>query len=134
MFQNYQSLIIAFQCNDNLPLLYAILRLFSIVLMLILYLKTLISMCYQFDYRSPSFINKKQSPIAFLATNVRAIYLALVDNSAIVSCFFEHQLTGPLFSIKIKSFVDFWLSLSSAQFKFKYSLIRSQFQLPYVIS
>lgn len=52
-------------------------------------------------------MSNKQSHITSLAASVRTIYLALVDNSAIVSCFLEHQLIDSPFSMKKKPDVDF---------------------------
>lgn len=53
--------------------------------------------------------------MASLAAKVRAIYSALVDDSIIMGCFLEYQLAETLFSIKMKSDVNFQLFLSLAQ-------------------
>lgn len=58
-------------------------------------------------FKTLSFASKKQSYILFFAARIKAIYLAYVDDRAIIDCFFEHQFTGPLFNIKIKFEVDF---------------------------
>ena len=71
--------------------------------------------------------------VTSLAANVRAIYSALVDDSATIDCLFEHQLTGSLFSMNIKPDVDFRLFLSPAQLQSEYLSTQSFFSLPYVI-
>lgn len=53
------------------------------------------------------------------------MYSALVDDNITISCFFKHQLIDPLLSMKMKLKVNFWLSLSFVQFKFKYSSTKS---------
>ncbi len=65
--------------------------------------------------KRPSSVNRSGSQVASFAVRVRAIYSASVDDSATVGCFFEHQLTGPPFSIKMKPDFDLRLSLSPAQ-------------------
>lgn len=91
------------------------------------------SACYWFGCRNSSFMSKRRSHVTSLAANVRAIYLVLVNNSAIIDGFFEHQLTGPSFSIKIKPEVNFWLSLSLTQVESEYSSTRGLSWLLYVI-
>lgn len=56
-------------------------------------------------------MNNEQSHIAFFMARVRVMYLVLVNKSAIMCYFLEHQLTGSLLSIKMKLEVDFWLFL-----------------------
>lgn len=51
------------------------------------------------------------SQVAFLAAKIKAIYSALVDDSTIIDCRFEHQLIGPPFNMNIKPKFDFQLSL-----------------------
>lgn len=49
----------------------------------------------------------EQCHVASFAARVRAMYSASVDDNATVGCFFEHQLTGPPFNMKIKPEGDF---------------------------
>lgn len=133
MYQNYWSLIIAFQWDDNFSPPHMMFRSFLIVWAFMLFLEILISAYCLSCSKNPSFVSKRPSHIAFLMANVRAIYLVLVDDNAIVVCFFKHQLTGPLFSMKIKSDVDFWLSLSLAQSESKYPSTKSLSWPPYMI-
>ena len=52
-------------------------------------------------------MRRSRSQVASLAASVKAMYSASVDDSATVDCRFEHQLTGPPFSINMKPEVDF---------------------------
>lgn len=52
--------------------------------------------------------------MTFFTTSVKAMYLASIDKKATIGYLFEYQLTGPPLSIKIKSEVDFQLSLPPA--------------------
>lgn len=61
------------------------------------------------------------------------MYSASVDDNATVRCFFEHQLTGPPFSMKIKPEVDFQSSLSPARSDSEYPSTKSLSWPPYVI-
>lgn len=72
-------------------------------------------------------MSSKQTIVASFVASVRAIYLVLIDNSIIVVCFLEHQLTVPLLSMKMKPEVDFWLFLLPAQSEFEYPSINSFF-------
>ena len=74
-----------------------------------------------------------RSQVASFATNVKAMYLVLVDERAIIGCLFEHQLIGPPLSMKIKLKVDFRLFLSSAQSKSEYPSTNSLLWPPWVI-
>lgn len=67
-----------------------------------------------YSYKSPKSVSKSQNYIAFLMAIIRVIYLALIDDSAIIDCFFEYQLIGSLFDIKIKADIYFQLFLSFA--------------------
>ena len=96
-------------------------------------LDILMSACYLSGCRRLSLVRKSRNHVTSLAANVRAIYSAFVDDSATVDCLFEHQLTGPLFSMNIKPDVDFWLSLSPAQSESEYPWTQSSFSPPYVI-
>lgn len=58
-------------------------------------------------------MSRKRGQVAFFVANVKAIYLALMEDWATVNCFLEHQLMKPLLSIKIKLNIDFRLSLFS---------------------
>lgn len=78
-------------------------------------------------------VKRGQRQIAFFAASIRAMYLAFVNNSATVSFLFEHQLTRPLFTMKIKLDVDVRLSLSPAPSESEYLSINSFSFLPYVI-
>ncbi len=49
--------------------------------------------------------------MAFFATRVSIIYSTSVNNKGIAAYFLEHQLTGPLFNIKINLDVDFFVTL-----------------------
>ena len=49
------------------------------------------------------------------AAKVSAMYSASVDDGATEICFFEHQLIGSLFIVKIRLKVDFLSTLSSVQ-------------------
>ena len=81
----------------------------------VLLYKTWMRVCYWSVYKRPSFVNRSQSQVASFIAKIRVIYSALVDNSAMVDCFFEHQLTGLPFKMKIKLNVDIQLSLFFAQ-------------------
>ena len=89
--------------------------------------------CCLSGWSSPSSIKSSRSHVASFAARVRVMYSASVDNRTIVDCFFEHQLTGPLLSMKIKPEVDFWLSLSPAQSESEYPSMRSLSWPPNVI-
>ena len=65
-------------------------------------------------------MRKRQSHVAPFAARVNAIYSASVNNKANVACFFEHQLTGLLLSMRIKLEVDFQLFLSPVQLESKH--------------
>lgn len=71
--------------------------------------------CCWSGHRRPSSVSRSLSQVVSFAARVRAIYSALVDDNATVDCFLEHQLTDPLFSIKMRPDVDLWLFLLSAQ-------------------
>ena len=70
-------------------------------------------------------MKKSCSQVASLAARVKAMYLASADDSTTINCHFEHQLTGPLFSINIKPEVDFQLSLLLVQSQSKYPTTQS---------
>lgn len=57
--------------------------------------------------KKPSLLKESYNYMASLTANIRAIYFAPVDDSAIVNCFFEYQLTSSLLSINIKLDIDF---------------------------
>lgn len=78
-------------------------------------------------------MRSKWSHVASLAASVRAMYSASMDDKAMVGCHFEHQLTGPPLSIKMKPKVDFRLFLSQAQAESEYPSTKSSSWLPYVI-
>lgn len=80
--------------------------------LVLLFLSTMfILACWSLGCKRLSLVKRRRSQVAFFAASVRAIYLASVDDNATIGCLFEQQLTGPLFNIKIKPDVDFWLSL-----------------------
>lgn len=72
-------------------------------------------------------MSNKRSHVASFVARVKAMYSALVDDNAAVGCFFEHQLTGPSLSMKIKPEVDFRLSLLPAQSESEYLTTKSLF-------
>lgn len=59
-------------------------------------------------------MSSKCNQVASFAANMKAIYLASVENKVTVGCLLERQLIGPLLSIKMKPDVDFRLFLSLA--------------------
>lgn len=68
---------------------------------------TLIS-AYWFNVLSkPSLISHSVSQVASIATNLKAIYSAFVNNKAIIAYFLAYQLTKRPFNIKKKQEVDF---------------------------
>lgn len=79
-------------------------------------------------------MSKRRSHVASFAAKVRAMYSTSVDNNATVGCFFKHQLTNPLFSMKMKLEFDFRLFLLLAQSEFEYPSTKSLFWLRYIIS
>ena len=70
-------------------------------------------------------MSSKQSHIASFATKVKAIYSALVNDNAIMACFFKQQLTGPPLSMKMMPEVDLQLFSSHAQSESKYPCTNS---------
>lgn len=58
-------------------------------------------------------MSKKRGQVASFVANIKAIYLAMMEDWATVNCFLEHQLMRPLLNIKIKFNIDFRLSLFS---------------------
>lgn len=77
--------------------------------MLVFFLLTLMRTYFWLNCKRSNFISNSYVNIVFLAANISAIYSILVEKKATMSYFFEHQLTGPPFSIKIKPKVNFWL-------------------------
>lgn len=49
--------------------------------------------------------------MAFFAAKVSATYSTFVNDKITVACLLEHQLTGPSFSMKMNSDVDFLVVL-----------------------
>lgn len=97
--------------------------------------KTFIKTCCWLGCRRPSSVSRSYSQVASFAAGVKLMYSALVDHErATVGCLFEHQLTGPLLSMKIKSEVDFQLFLSPAQSELEYLSTSSLFWPSQVIS
>lgn len=62
----------------------------------------------------PSSVKRSLSSVASFAANVRAMYLASIDDRATVRCLSEHQLIGLPFNMKIYLETEFLLSLSPA--------------------
>lgn len=71
------------------------------------------------ELEKAKFCQKQIKLWCFFATRVKAIYLALINEYATISGIFEHQWTWPLLNLKIKSNIDFWFFLLSAQSEFK---------------
>lgn len=109
----------------SLPQQYSIVQLLQPLTWAILILEC----CWSKSRRLCS-IRSNLSQVAYFAANVKVMYSALLEDNAIVACLFEHQLTGPLFSMKIYLNVNFGLFLSSAQSESEQPLIRS-FLSPY---
>lgn len=82
--------------------------------LLLLFLETLIKACYWLGYKSPSLVSSKWSYVASFTAKVIAISSVSVDNNTTMACFFKHQLTGPLLSMKMKLKVNLWLFLLPA--------------------
>lgn len=57
--------------------------------------------CWSFGSRRPSLVSSNLNHVASFVASVKAMYSASVEDSAAVDCLFEHQLTGPPFSIKM---------------------------------
>ncbi len=53
--------------------------------------------------------------MVFFAAKVSATYFASVDDRATVACLLEHQLTGPLLSMKMNLDVDFLVAWSPSR-------------------
>lgn len=90
-------------------------RFFWMACTLALCSETLMKACCWSGCRKPSSVSSNHNHVASFAANVKAMYLASVDDRATVACFLEHQLTGPLFNMKMKPEIDLRLSLSPAQ-------------------
>ena len=52
-------------------------------------------------------MSSRRIHVASFAASIKATYSALVDDNVTVGCLLEHQLTGPLLSMKMKPEVDF---------------------------
>ncbi len=76
---------------------------------------TLISAYWPSLSRRPTSVSSSLSQVDSFAARVSATYSASVDESATVAYLFEHQLTGPPFSMKMKPDVDFLVAWSPAQ-------------------
>lgn len=63
---------------------------------------------------SPISINNNLIQVASFAAGVNATHPASIDDKTIVACFSEHQLTWPMFNMKIKPEVDFFAPYFSA--------------------
>lgn len=74
---------------------------------------------YWLGCKKLSLVNSNHSHIASFAANIKAIYLASMDDKETVAYFLKHQLTGPPFSMKIKPEVNLQLFLSPTQLKSK---------------
>ena len=70
--------------------------------------------CCWLGCRKPNSVSSRRSHITFFAASIRAMYSASVDEKATVGYLFEHQLTEPPSSMKMKPEVDFRLFLSPA--------------------
>lgn len=89
--------------------------------------KTLIRVYCQSDYRKLSSVSRSYSQVAFFLASIKAMYLASVNERAIVGCLFKHKLIEPLLRMKIKPEVDFQLFLSFVQLKSEYFSTNSLF-------
>ena len=81
--------------------------------------------CCGSGWRIPNSVSNRRSHVAFFAASVKVIYSASIDDKATVSRLLEHQLTGPPFSMKMKSEVDFRLFLFPAQSESEYPSTKS---------
>ena len=95
------------------------------VLVLLLFSETLIKACCWLSYKKTSLVSGNWSHITSFAIKVRAIYSVLIDNYATIACFFEHQLTGPPLSMKIKPKVYLQLFLLPVQSESEYPYTNS---------
>ena len=84
-------------------------------------------------WRRPSSVNNRSSHDASFAARVSAMYSASVDDNATVDGLWGYQLTGLLFSIKMKPDVDLRLSLSPAESESEHPSIANLSLPPYVI-
>ena len=82
------------------------------------------------DYKRPSSVSNKQSHVASFAAMVSGMYSASVNKRIMVGFLFEHQLTSPPFTMKMKLDVNFRLFLSPAQSESEYPSIGSLFSPP----
>ena len=82
--------------------------------MLALCLKTLMKACFGSCCKRPSLVSSNYSHVTSFVANIKAVYLAFIDNRAIIAYFLEYQLTNLFISIKIRLEVDLWLFLSFA--------------------
>lgn len=79
-------------------------------------------------------MRSSHSHIISFDTNITTMYLVSIDGKATIDCFFEHQLTHPLLSMKIQPEVNFWLTLLPIQLESEQPLKKSLSSLPYMMS
>ena len=71
---------------------------------------TLVSAYWSNALSKPSLVSSSLSQVAFFTANVKATYLAFINDRGTVAYLLAYQLTKPLFSIKIKLKVDFHMA------------------------
>lgn len=79
---------------------------------------------YWFNILSkPNLVSNSLNQVVFFAVSIKTTYLIFVNVKAIITCLLVYQLTNPLFSIKIKPKIDFFIMQLLVQSELEYLFI-----------